>query len=109
MPDANKHTSLFHHDAEGKSAAIFCHQVAALVPDMFCNFYSVKNHEMAKNSTTTKAGEKMSTNLEFLEFQKSFGVCLTKFKNNQILLHKKILSVRTTFSIELGEHLHNIS
>jgi hypothetical protein len=29
---------------EGISAARFCHQVAAWVPDMFCNFYLVKNN-----------------------------------------------------------------
>ncbi len=39
----------------GKSAASFCHPVAAWFPDMFCNFYFVKNHKIAKNSTTTKA------------------------------------------------------
>jgi hypothetical protein len=43
---------------EGISAASFCLQVAALFPDMFCNFYFVKNHEIAKNSTATKAREK---------------------------------------------------
>jgi hypothetical protein len=44
---------------EGKSAASFCHQVAvAWFPDMFCNFYFVKNHKIDKNSTTTKATEK---------------------------------------------------
>jgi hypothetical protein len=43
---------------EGKSAASFCHQVAALVPDMFCNFYFVKSHKMSNNSTTTEAREK---------------------------------------------------
>jgi hypothetical protein len=32
--------------------------VAAWFPDMFCNFYLVKNHKIAKNSTTTKAKEK---------------------------------------------------
>jgi hypothetical protein len=32
--------------------------VAAMFLDMFCNFYSVKNHKIAKNSTTTKAREK---------------------------------------------------
>jgi len=50
---------------------------------MFCNFYAVKNHKIAKNSTTTNAREKISTDLESSEF---FCVCLTKFKNNQILL-----------------------
>jgi hypothetical protein len=43
---------------EGKSAASFCRQVAAWFPDMFCNFYLVKNNTTAKNSTATKAREK---------------------------------------------------
>ncbi len=43
---------------------------------------------MDKNSTTLKAREKISTYLEFLEFQKNFDVCLTRVKNNQILLNK---------------------
>jgi hypothetical protein len=42
---------------EGKSAVSFCRQVAAWFPDLFCNFYLVKNHQIAKNSTTTKARE----------------------------------------------------
>jgi hypothetical protein len=62
---------------EGKSAASFCHQVAAWVPDMFCNFYIAKNHQITKNSTTTKAREKISTYLETLEFLKNFDACLT--------------------------------
>ncbi len=49
---------------EGKSAASFCHKVAAVFPDMFCNFCLVKNQKIAKNSTTTKAREKISTYLE---------------------------------------------
>jgi hypothetical protein len=39
---------------EGVSAASFCRKVAALFPDMFYGIYSVKNHTIAKN-TTTKA------------------------------------------------------
>ncbi len=70
---------------EGKSAASFCRQVAEWFTDMFCNFYLVKNHKIAKNSTTTKAREKLSKVLESLEF---FDVSLTKFKNSQILLNK---------------------
>jgi hypothetical protein len=35
---------------------------------MFCNFYFVKNHKIGNNSTTTKAREKISTDLESLEF-----------------------------------------
>jgi hypothetical protein len=44
---------------EGKSAASFCRQVAALVPAMFCNFYLVKNHKITDNSATTEAREKI--------------------------------------------------
>jgi hypothetical protein len=51
-----------------KSAASFCCQVAAGVPDMFCNFISVRNRIIANNSTTTEATETINTNLEFLEF-----------------------------------------
>jgi hypothetical protein len=53
---------------EGESAASFCCQVAALFPDMFCNFYLWKNHKINKYSTTTKAKEKISADLESLEF-----------------------------------------
>jgi hypothetical protein len=50
----------------------FCHQEAAWFSDMFCNFYLAKNCETAKNSTTTKAREKISTYLDALEFYKCF-------------------------------------
>jgi hypothetical protein len=42
--------------------------VAEWFPDMFFNFNSVKNHNVVENSTTTKAREKTSTDLESLEF-----------------------------------------
>ncbi len=57
---------------EGKSPASFCHQVAAWFPDMFFNFYFVKNHKIAKNWTTTKAAVKLNTDLETLEFKKNW-------------------------------------
>jgi hypothetical protein len=41
-----------------KSSASFCHQVAAWVPYMFCNFYLVKNINIADTLTITKAPEK---------------------------------------------------
>jgi hypothetical protein len=41
---------------------------AALVPDMRCNFYLVKNYKIADNSATTEAREKISLDLESLEF-----------------------------------------
>jgi hypothetical protein len=43
---------------EGKAAASFCRQVAAWVPDVFCNFYQVKNHKIANNPATSKARKK---------------------------------------------------
>ncbi len=52
------------------SAARFCHQVAAWVTDMFHNFYLVKNHIIANNPATIKAREKISTDLQSLEFKK---------------------------------------
>jgi hypothetical protein len=35
---------------------------------MFCNFYLEKNHKIANNSSNTAAREKISTDLESLEF-----------------------------------------
>jgi hypothetical protein len=55
---------------EVKSAVSFCCQVTAWFPDMLCNFYLVKNHKFAKNSLTTKGAEKLSKDLESLEFFK---------------------------------------
>jgi hypothetical protein len=34
----------------GKLVVSCCRQVAVLVPDMFCNFYLVKNQKIANNS-----------------------------------------------------------
>ncbi len=51
----------------GESAASLCRQVAAWVPDMFCNFYSVKNHKSAYNSTITNAREKINAGSKSLE------------------------------------------
>jgi hypothetical protein len=51
-----------------KSAASFCYQVAAWVPAMFCNFYFVKNNKVVNNSKTTKAREKINTDLKSFEF-----------------------------------------
>jgi len=46
---------------QNKSADRFCKQAAAQVPHMFCNFYLAKNPKCANISTTTEAGEKIST------------------------------------------------
>jgi hypothetical protein len=39
-----------------------------LIPDMFVNFYLVKNHQIANNSAAFEAREKISTYLKSLEF-----------------------------------------
>jgi hypothetical protein len=48
----------------------------------------VKNHKIAKNSTTIEAREKISPDLEFLELKKAYvRTFLTKFKYNKTLLN----------------------
>jgi hypothetical protein len=47
-----------------------------------CNFYSLKNHKIAKNSTTTKDREKIDTHLESFDFWE----CVTMIKISQNLL-----------------------
>ncbi len=63
------------HFNQDKSAAEFFCQVAAWVRDMLCNFYLVKGHKIANDSTTTEAREK---NKHSFEIHKIFVVCLTK-------------------------------
>jgi hypothetical protein len=46
--------------------------VAAWFPEMFCNVYLVKNHEIANNSTTTKVREKINTGLGILRVLEIF-------------------------------------
>jgi hypothetical protein len=44
--------------------------------------------KIGNNSAATKAKEKISTDLESVQFHLNFYVCSTKYKNNQILLNK---------------------
>ncbi len=60
--------SMYYDTNEGKSLASFCHRVAAWFPDVIYNFYLVKNHKIAKNSTSPQARQKISTHLDSLEF-----------------------------------------
>ncbi len=53
---------------EEKSAATLCYQVATKVKDMCHNFYIMKNHKTAINSTTMADGIKISTDLASLEY-----------------------------------------
>ncbi len=62
--------------------------MAAWVPDMFCNFYMMNSRKIANNSATTEAREKISTDLEPLEFKKHFIVYMAKYENYQILPNK---------------------
>jgi hypothetical protein len=50
--------------------------VAAWVPDMFCNFYLVKNHKIAINATAAKGREKISTIWNPQKLTKNFDICL---------------------------------
>jgi hypothetical protein len=43
---------------EGKSAASFWYRGAAWVPDIFCNFYLVKNCKIAKTQQPLKQEKK---------------------------------------------------
>ncbi len=45
----------------------------SLVPDMFRNFYLEISHKIISSSATTDAGEKISSDLESLEFYQCFG------------------------------------
>jgi hypothetical protein len=54
---------------------------------MFCNFYLARSHKIANNAATGEAREKISTDLESLEFKKN-DVGLTKFENYLIVLNK---------------------
>jgi hypothetical protein len=51
---------------------------------MFYNFFSLNNDKIATNLTTPEAREKYKNTFGILAF---FDVCVTKFKNKQILLN----------------------
>jgi hypothetical protein len=61
----------------------------------------VKNFKIAINSTTTKAREKIRTDLESFELN-FFDVCLTKFKDDQILQNKNSHRFQLTTKIITG-------
>jgi hypothetical protein len=65
---------------EEKSSASLGRQVAARFPDMFFNFYLVKNHKIANYSATTKAREKTKHIFGILRSNKNFDAFFTKFK-----------------------------
>ncbi len=88
---------------EGKSAASFCHQVAAWFLNMFCNFYLVKNHKIVKNSTSTKAIKNYHRFRILQNFINFLMYCLTKFKSNKILLNKISHRFPLTKNYLLGE------
>jgi len=50
-----------------------------MVPRYVLQLFLVKIDKIAKNSATAKAREKISTDLESLEFDNFFDVCLAKF------------------------------
>jgi hypothetical protein len=69
---------------------------------MFCKFYITKNYIIAKGSTTTKAREKINSNLESLEFLKFLDVGFTECKNNEILINKISHRFQVTTKLFIG-------
>ncbi len=59
-----------------------------MVPDTFCNFYIVKNHKIAKNSTTTNAGEKKHRFGGILRIKKTFMYVWLTLKSIEFSLIK---------------------
>ncbi len=57
--------------------------MAAWFPVLFFIFYLVKNHKIAQYSTTTKAGENISTDLESLEIYLFISGVKGKSKGSQ--------------------------
>jgi hypothetical protein len=53
---------------EGISAACFYRQVAAWFPDTFCNCHLMKITKLLKTQQPLKLEEKISTDLESLDF-----------------------------------------
>ncbi len=66
---ASNPAKVIQHHNQHILAARFCRKVAAWVSDMFWNFYLGKNNKIANNSTTMKARENVSLDLESLEFE----------------------------------------
>jgi hypothetical protein len=60
--------------------------MAAWFPDMFCNFYRVKNH-----STTSEARVKISTDFKYLELQKISDVFSCNWVLNKVDTDKSSL------------------
>ncbi len=48
----------------------------------------MKNNNIANNSMSTKAREKINTNSDSLELKKNFDACLTKFKTIKFCVMK---------------------
>jgi len=66
-------------------------QVAAWVPNMFNNFYSVKNHKIANNSKI-----EITTDMETLKFYAFCGAYLTNFINKQISFNNIDQTIKLT-------------
>ncbi len=79
--------------------------MAAWVPVVSCDFYLEKNHNISDNSITSKCREKISTDLESVEFYKCFDVSLAKFENNQILLYKISHTFLVTTKLFIGQKI----
>jgi hypothetical protein len=77
--------------------------VAAWFPDINCNFNLVKNRKIAKNSINAKAREKISIDLESLEFYKKLMYILLNLKLIKVYLIKLATDFYWCPSYLLGE------
>jgi hypothetical protein len=83
-----------------KSATSLCSQVAAEVPDLYCNCYLVNRHIISSNSATTEASEKTQIRNPWNFI--IFCVRLTKYESYQILLKKISHRILVTPSTNVG-------
>ncbi len=72
--------------------------MAEWFPNMFWNFYFVKDFKIANNSNNHYNERKISTYVESLELYKFFDTCFTRLKTNYLLLikisHRFILTTK---------------
>jgi hypothetical protein len=66
-----------------KSAAIFCHQVAARALNMFSKFYFIESTKLPITQQLLTIEKKISTDLKSLKLKTNFNM-FTEFKNNLI-------------------------
>jgi hypothetical protein len=91
LPPGNRNWWPIYHPNCDESAAPFCRWVAAWLPNIFCNFYSVKTHKIANNLTATRQIKHVCGVLKILE--KNGYVCI-----NLKIIKFYLVKLATNFS-----------